>query len=451
MRRAGQVVVLCALSLVAAGALAFPPPDTGLAASDTPRAASDPASDAGTAPDGGTSMAEEATEAEQPEPPTTEQKPEDVPGAIIDPDLTGIVVKTGPATEEDLKRGYVTFRGRIKVDLNYDFRPILNEEDFVPSSIPIDSQLRGPNLNFNAKQSRLFFEGGKLSSLGPLIGHVSGDFYGEGSSGGDFRVYEVYASVGPLLAGRKWSTFMGLESIPDTLDFQGPGSMLAARREMLRYGPTLGPLLVQVSLERPQPDLTLAGDETEAVRTPLPDIAAALEWTFGEGRNLRAAGLARWLSYYELGGAEDTVVGRGIMLNGLWTWRPSDWRASAQVHYGSGIGSYVSDLAGRGLDAVRVTPGRLEVVSSFGFYVGLEPQWTEWLASTFAYGYLDVSPPESLPGTTLKRTHYLSGNLKVRPVPSFEVGAELLFGRRQDQDGRGDNALRLILSTRFFY
>ncbi|MFP2932024.1 DcaP family trimeric outer membrane transporter [Pyxidicoccus sp. 3LG] len=454
MRRATQVAVLWVLMLTASGALAFPlpePPDAGTPG--TPAGVESDRPEQSPSPDGGApSIAEEATKSEEPEPPTTEEKPQEIPGALIDPDLTGIVVRTGQATEEDLKRGYVTFRGRIKVDLNYDFRPIGNEEDFVPASIPVGSRLRGPNLNFNAKQSRLFFEGGKLSLLGPLIGHVSADFYGEGSSGGDFRVYEVYASVGPFLTGRKWSTFMGLEAIPDTLDFQGPGSMLAARREMLRYGPTLGPLLVQVSLERPEPDLTLLDDEEEAMRTPLPDVSGALEWDFGEGRNVRAAGLARWLSYYELGGGlEDTVTGWGLMVNGLWTWQRTGWRASAQVHYGKGIGSYIGDLAGQGLDAVLVAPGRLETVSSFGFYVGLEPQWTEWLASTFVYGYLDVSPPASLPGTTLERTHYLSGNLKARPMRSFELGTELLFGRRQNQDGRADNALRLILSTRFFY
>lgn len=61
------------------------------------------------------------------------------------------------------------------MDLNYDFRPIGNEEDFVPASIPRDSQLRGPNMNFNARQSRLFFEGGKLTGLGAIVGHVSAD------------------------------------------------------------------------------------------------------------------------------------------------------------------------------------------------------------------------------------------------------------------------------------
>ncbi|NMO14722.1 hypothetical protein HPC49_05370 [Pyxidicoccus fallax] len=452
MRRALHGGLLCVLLLVAGGALALPSPqapDGGTPSAGGPS----PMSDTPTATDGGTpSIAEEATETEQPEPPKTEEPPEEVPGAIIDPELTGIVVRVGPATEEDLKRGYVTFRGRIKVDVNYDFRPIGNEEDFVPASIPIGSPLRGNNLNFNARQSRLFFEGGKLSSLGPLVGHVSADFYGEGASGGNLRVYEAYATIGPLLAGRKWSTFMGLEAIPDTLDFQGPGSMLAARREMLRYAPTLGPLLLQVSLERPDPDITLGDVEAEAVRTPLPDLAGSVEWDFAEGRNVRVASMARWFSYYAFDGPEDTAVGWGAMFNGLWTWKRTGWRASAQVHYGSGLGSYISDLAGQGLDAVVVAPGRLETVDSLGFYVGLEPQWTEWLGSTFVYGYLEVlSPPASLPPTTLKRTHYLSGNIKVRPVPSFEFGSELLFGRREDLDGAGDNAVRLILSTRFFY
>jgi hypothetical protein len=385
---------------------------------------------------------------EKPDPIVTPETPGPV---VVDPDLTGIVMKVGPATEEDLRRGYVNFRGRLKVDLNYDFRPIGNEEDFVPASIPIDSQLRGPNMNFNARQSRLFFEGGKLTGLGPIIGHVSADFYGEGSSGGDFRVYEAYASIGPLLAGRKWTAFMDLDAIPDTLDFQGPGSLLASRREVMRYGPTLGPLLVQLSLERPVPDVTLSNADTEATRTPIPDVIVALEYGFAEGRHVRAAGLARWLSYYELGGTQDVVVGWGAMLSGLWTWGRNGSRTSLQVHYGSGSGNYVSDMVGRGLDAVVVAPGRLETVSALAVYGSIEPHWTEHLASSFAYGYLEVFPLEAQPGTTLKRTHYLSGNVRISPVPSFEFGPELLFGRRVDKDGRGANALRLILSTRFFF
>ncbi|WNG33601.1 hypothetical protein F0U61_08165 [Archangium violaceum] len=310
---------------------------------------------------------------------------------------------------------------------------------------------RGPNLNFNAKQTRLFFEGGKLTLLGPLIGHVSADFYGEGSSGGDFRVYEAYAIIGPLLAGRKWTTFMDLDAVPDTLDFQGPGSMLASRREVLRYGNTFGPLLIQLSLERPLPDLTLSNPDTQEVRKPLPDVVGALEWNLGKGRHVRAAGLARWLSFYEDGGMQHAVPGWGAMLSGLWTWGRRGTRASAQVHYGSGIGAYTADIAGLGLDAVVVAPGRLEAVPSLGVFGAIEPRWSEHLASSFVYGYLEVYPRDAQPGNTLKRTHYLSGNLLVSPVRSVTFGAELLFGRREDVNGAGDNAVRLIFSTRFFY
>ncbi len=371
--------------------------------------------------------------------------------AVVDPTLTGMVMKVGPASEDDLKRGYVSFRARLKVDLNYDFRPILSEEDFVPASIPVGAELRGPNLNFNAKQTRLFFEGGKLTQLGPLIGHISADFYGEGSSGGDFRVYEAYAIIGPLLAGRKWTTFMDLEAVPDTLDFQGPGSMLASRREVLRYGNTFGPLLVQVSLERPLPDLTFSNPDAQEARKPMPDVAGAVEWNLGKGRHVRAAGIARWLSYYETGGAQGTALGWGGMLSGLWTWGQRGWRASTQVHYGSGLGAYTADIAGLGLDAVVVAPGRLEAVPTFGVFGSIEPHWTEHLSSSFVYGYLEMYPLAVQPGGTLKRTHYLSGNLLVSPVRSVTFGAELLFGRRENVDGAGDNAVRLIFSTRVFY
>lgn len=388
----------------------------------------------------------ETLEEPRDEPPQASSKP-----AVVDPTLTGMVMKVGPATEEDLKRGYVSFRARLKVDLNYDFRPILSEEDFVPSSIPVGSELRGPNLNFNAKQSRLFFEGGKLTLLGALVGHISADFYGEGSSGGDFRVYEAYAIIGPLLAGRKWTTFMDLEAVPDTLDFQGPGSMAAARHEVLRYGNTFGPLLVQLAIERPLPDIGLSNADTQEVRKPLPDVVGALEWSFGTGRHVRAAGLARWLSYYELGGAMYAVPGWGALLSGLWTWGERGSRVSAQVHYGQGVGAYTSDLVGLGLDAVVLPSGALEAVPALGLFASVEPHWSEHLASSFVYGYLEVYPREAQPGGSLRRTHYVSGNLLVSPVRSVTFGAELLFGRRENVDGAGANAVRLIFSTRFFY
>ncbi|HEX5748173.1 MAG TPA: hypothetical protein VFZ09_18175 [Archangium sp.] len=45
----------------------------------------------------------------------------------------------------------------------------------------------------------------------------------------------------------------------------------------------------------------------------------------------------------------------------------------------------------------------------------------------------------------------LSGNLLVTPVRSVTFGAELLFGRRENEDCAGDTAVRLIFSTRVFY
>jgi hypothetical protein len=121
------------------------------------------------------------------------------------------------------------------------------------------------------------------------------------------------------------------------------------------------------------------------------------------------------------------------------------------VHYGSGLGAYTADVAGLGLDAVVVGPGRLEAVPTFGMFAAIEPKWTEHLSSSFVYGYHEMLPRDAQPGGTLKRTHYLSGNLLVSPVRSVTFGTELLLGRRENKDGAGDNAVRLIFSTRVFY
>lgn len=171
---------------------------------------------------------------------------------------------------------------------------------------------------------------------------------------------------------------------------------------MVRYGPTLGPLLVQVSLERPSPDLTFSNPEVEAGRKPLPDLAAALEWDFGEGSNVRAAGLARWLSY-DAPGASDTALGWGVMLNTVLTWTRTGWRFPAQVHYGQGIGSYVSDMAGQGLDAVEAPSfiGRAGVRAPAGASRAWAHRENEWRQPRCSAGTMMLQLKRSLAASLL--------------------------------------------------
>jgi hypothetical protein len=62
---------------------------------------------------------------------------------------------------------------------------------------------------------------------------------------------------------------------------------------------------------------------------------------------------------------------------------------------------------------------------------------------------VDIDNDDSQPGDAYKRTFRLSTNLIWSPVPAIDIGAELLFGGREDRNGTKGKASQLQIAAKY--
>jgi hypothetical protein len=139
-------------------------------------------------------------------------------------------------------------------------------------------------------------------------------------------------------------------------------------------------------------------------------------------------------------GYDQSINGWGVMLSGsIDTWENDNLILG--VLYGEGIGAYIDDTQGMGLDAAprSATNPNLKAIPAFGVWACYQHWWAKPLRSTATYGYVrmdsDFDETPNPAGTgTYKQAQYASINLIWSPLPPFDVGLEYMFGHRTVTD-----------------
>jgi DcaP outer membrane protein len=149
------------------------------------------------------------------DPSTAASRPDSAAGPT-DPELKGFFAI--PNTDTLIRIG-----GYAKLDAIADARAAGDQEQFITSSIPVGSAHRDvANFTLHAKQTRFSFEARRPTTHGNLRFYLENDFFGSSDSY-QFRLRHAYGQLGNTYAGYGYSTFMDADSLPDTLDFAGPG------------------------------------------------------------------------------------------------------------------------------------------------------------------------------------------------------------------------------------
>jgi len=102
---------------------------------------------------------------------------------------------------------------------------------------PLDNAggLKG-RTRYTAETSRLGFDVSTPINGAPLAAKLEIDFYGYSQEKRNKpRLRQAYVEHKGWLAGKTWSTFMDLDGLPETVDFNGPIGAPFSRRVMLRY------------------------------------------------------------------------------------------------------------------------------------------------------------------------------------------------------------------------
>ncbi len=372
------------------------------------------------------------------DPSTAASRPDNAPSPN-DPELKGFIAI--PGTDTMIRLG-----GYAKLDAIADRRAAGDTEQFIPSSIPVDSPHRDvSHFGMHAKQTRFSFEARRPTTHGKLRFYLENDFFGSSDSY-QFRLRHAYGQLGNTYAGYGYSTFMDADSLPDTLDFAGPGAAAYLLVAGIHHSFSLGKgNSLTVAAEDPDSQLANTGDSDSSTEH-LPDVSliARMERDWG---HLQLGAVLRSLGY-DGDGRSDRTFGGGVQLSGSYAVAERDLLLFGLIG-GKGISRYTADLTGSNLDAAIDADGRLKALPLRGGFFGYTHYWSDLWRSNLIYGQLQIDSADALASDAFRRSRYAALNLLWSPAPSWTMGMELLYGQQQLQDGRDADTLRLQGSLQY--
>ena len=360
--------------------------------------------------------------------------------------------------------------GFLQLDAIQDFKRVNPNWDATlrPSRIPTQEGQFGGNGQsiFSVRQSRLGAKAAGTLAGKPYEAKFEFDLFGVGVDEGQttMRVRHMYASWGPFLAGQTNSVFMDGDIFPNTIDYWGPAGMAFTRNPQIRITPVNNEHWnVAVALEHPSDDIDPGKirvfDENIAANIQgneqLPDLTAAIRYG-GSWGHVRLAGLLRKIGYETRGTANNAPSGHktgwGLDATSVINLSLATLRLGAV--YGRGIATYMND---GGMDlapavstimqppAIILVP-RAEAVKLFGMSAYVDFNWSAKWTSSFGYSFTKVDNTNFQETTAFHKGDYASGNLLWHPAGNVFTGAELLWGKRTDNDGNTGEDWRLQYS-----
>jgi opacity protein-like surface antigen len=308
----------------------------------------------------------------------------------------------------------------------YDIeRPSPNDNFADLPTQPLDSSsVPKGRTQFTAETSRFGFETSTPTKSGAFTTKIEADFYAyTGANRNRLRLRHAYGEYANFLVGQTWSTFMDLDNLPETVDFNGPIGAPFSRRTMVRYtynNPNMPKLTV--ALENPNS----AGAER------LPQIIARLDKSFDSGgMNIR-------LLAHEKRSAGDTKRGFGVGLGGSFKLTDKDTLMGQYVY----VKGDFDHLVGSNGYAVDSTTGAITLYKSHGLVLGYAKTFTDQLRGTLALGLgknvrNDAADAAEL--TSNKAMQQVHLGMIYSPFKNIELGAEYIYGKRKtfgDETGK---------------
>ena len=375
---------------------------------------------------------------------TSQNEQEDDPTRAILNSLPGAM--RIPGTNAVIRMG-----GYIKTAYVQSFDPLAITDRFLTGAIPVQNDIVGDSqqIDITASQSRLSFDLREPTSVGIVRAYIEGDFTGVGDT---FRLRHAFGQTGDVLVGKTWSGLVDRAASPEDLDVEGLNGKINARQEQVRFQPRFGKgVEMLVSLENPNVKVT----DGEAL-SRYPDFIVSGRANFGQNVHLRLAAILRQIrAQWEVDqNTTEEELGYGLSFSGHIEAERWDSRDTVmfQLNVGSGLGRYVNDLNSVGdFDGIFSPTGEMELIDVVSGYVSGQHWWGETQRSNLTFGYVALDSPDFVAGDFYRRTLRASTNLIWSPAPRSSVGGELLWGKRETEDGSSGVARQLQFSVKYLF
>jgi hypothetical protein len=363
------------------------------------------------------------------------QRPKDF---TLDPKYRGFVpVPNTPAL--------IKFNAKPRVDITSDSRNAGNPDRFATATIPVlgDPTYGGSRqFNVNARGSTLSFDVRAPDVPGDFRFYYNNDFFGSGS-GMSYRLKQMYGQYYNVTAGFTYSCFEDPDAWPDTVDFEGPNSVIFARRALVRYMvPFADAWQFNVGVEAPSSEVD-ANSTADTITTfsRVPDTTMNFRWENAKLGHVQLGGVLREISARGPVVGSHNAVGWGLNLaSSINVFQRDSFQT--QVTYGHGIFRYINDDFINN-DAAFDAAGNLHAIPCLALMAGYTHSWCESLRSTATYGYVDLDNEAAQGAGAYHYTHYASANLVWQIRKRLSIGLEALYGKKAVQGGATGDVWRI--------
>jgi hypothetical protein len=291
-------------------------------------------------------------------------------------------------------------------------------------------------------QTRLGLEVTKASFVGTVKLKIETDFLGVNNG---LRIRHAYVESGNFIVGQTWSTFTDVNSVPATVDIDGPNSSVILRTVKLRYSNIIfeNNFKYIVSLETPDPDVNVPDSLSDRVPSQfLPDFAGQLIHNYYNGY-LTLCAILRGITVKDSSGTSEQIFGYGLLLAGVYNLDEKN-KFLFQGVYGSAISRFITALKGKGLDLI-LNPAKqtFEAANTFGFLLSYSHKWRDDISSALTLGIVDLKNKDFEPADAFSQSWYYSANIFWNALAGMRLGLEFSQGRRINKDSAFGEATRM--------
>jgi len=346
---------------------------------------------------------------------------------------------------------FIKFNAKVKLDITDDNRNSGNPDRFVTAQIPVEGESThggGNQFNVNARGSSLSVDVRAPDVPGDPRVYYNNDFFAGGVSGGmTYRLKHLYGQIFNVTAGFTYSIFEDPDVWPDTVDFEGPNSMIFARQPTLRYLLPIGEhWQINFGIQQPASEVDTFNQSDVRSVNHAPDGGINLRWENKKVGHIQLAGILRDVGADGQTNGNQSVFGWGLMAAaGLNIFEKDSLQA--QVTYGEGYFHFANDNftyeGFNGGDAAYNASGDLRALPFFSAMGGFTHHWSDSFRSTVSVGYNNLDNESSQGPLAYHKTYYGSANFVYQIRKRLSVGVEALYGKKEVKNGDTGDVVRV--------
>jgi len=359
------------------------------------------------------------------------------------PESRGLVI------ESKDKKLSIRFYGSARVYGSYDFNGLQGGTGFNISEIPVDEEVNNNETFYmTANVTRLGLDVKRKTLVGNTLIKIETDFNGTDNK---FRIRHAYGQTSHFIIGQTWTNFSDIETLPLTVDVDGPPTAVTVRNVLLKYYLDFKPgWRFRASIESPSVVIYIPDTVSiEAVTQNYPALSSNIKKDW-EVVQIKAAGIINPISVRNLSGERGSLLGRGALLS-----FNADISASSSLKfqgiYGNGIASFLNLADNSAFDVVlNPNDGEYQLTTCYGGYIAYNLSlFKEFLDMDLVYGLVKLNMEDYFPDDSFKAGQYIALNGFFSTPEGFRLGVEYTYGYKKTKNGQNGNANRFAFT--FYY